>query len=307
MSVSEHGSVGPAASPVAPASDIRSLQFDTRSGLRLAADLYGAHHSRRVLLLHGSGQTRHSWKGTAARLGHEGFQAVNLDLRGHGESGWALDGDYSIDAFLADIHDVLAQLPNLPTAVIGASLGGIVGCTYVAEGFSPAMDALVLVDIVPSVSMEGGSRVLGFMSSRLDGFGSVEEAAEAIAAYLPHRKRPPDFSSLAKNLRGRSDGRLHWHWDPAFLKYQVETDPELILGRMQRGLGHISAPTLLVAGGNSELVKPDGIRQFLDSMPGADFALIDQAAHMVAGDRNDQFSSAIVSFLSRKMMSAVSQ
>src|ERR1700737_1047985 len=117
-------------------------------GIELAADVEGPWHGPAVMLLHGGGQTRHAWKGTGGVLAHEGFFTVSVDLRGHGESDWAPDGNYSLDAYAADINAVVEQLGR-PVALVGASLGGL--SSLLALGETPDLDAtaLVLVDVTP--------------------------------------------------------------------------------------------------------------------------------------------------------------
>src|SRR3546814_227419 len=64
-------------------------------GLELAADAFGDPSAPPVLFFHGGGQSRRSWRGSAARIAQAGYYALTFDLRGHGESGWATDGDRS--------------------------------------------------------------------------------------------------------------------------------------------------------------------------------------------------------------------
>ncbi len=54
------------------------------------------------------------------------------------------------------------------------------------------------------------------MTAFPDGFGSLEQAADSIATYLPQRRREPGKSpdSLRELLREGADGRWRWHWDP---------------------------------------------------------------------------------------------
>ncbi len=198
------------------AGEARPAALHGEGGLRLVADAWGDPSDPPVLLLHGGGQTRHSWGGTAAALAADGWYALALDLRGHGESEWAKDGDYSFDGFVADLHQVLAGLAGRPV-LVGASLGGITSLLAEGESREPVAQALVLVDVVPSLDREGVGRILAFMSDRPDGFASLDEAADAIAEHLPHRPRPTDLSGLRKNLRLHGDGRYRWHWDPRFL------------------------------------------------------------------------------------------
>jgi pimeloyl-ACP methyl ester carboxylesterase len=93
-------------------------------GVSLAGDEFAADSPVGVaLLLRGGGQTRHSWKATAARLSRAGWTAVTLDSRGHGDSGWAPDGDYSMDALTSDLLAVATHYDD--PVLIGASLGGL--------------------------------------------------------------------------------------------------------------------------------------------------------------------------------------
>ena len=170
-----------------------------------------------VVLAHGGGQTRHSWASTATRLAESGWKTIALDLRGHGESQWAADGDYQIQRFAEDLVAVSAGLPDKP-ALIGASLGGMAGMmveTVVAPG---TFRSLTLVDIIPNSDPAGVAKIMGFMAANLDhGFENLEAAADSIAAYLPRRTRPSDLTGLRKNLRLGQDGRYRWHWDPRFV------------------------------------------------------------------------------------------
>jgi len=263
----------------------RRLTFRVEDGLELVADAHGDPSAPPVLLLHGGGQTRRAWGGTAAALAERGFHAVALDLRGHGESDWAPDGDYTVDAFAADVRAVAARLGGRP-ALIGASLGGLAALIAEGEAATPGASAVVLVDITPRVQPEGVDRIVTFMTSHPDGFATLEEAAEAVAAYVPHRPRPKDVAGLGKNLRLGADGRYRWHWDP-----------RLMTG--ERRIGGSRVPTLLVRGRMSDVVAEEDARHFLALVPHARYVDVSDAGHMVAGDRNDQFTAAVVEFLAR--------
>jgi len=264
--------------------------------LVLAADAWGDPSDRPVLLLHGGGQTRHAWGGTAAALAREGWYAVALDLRGHGDSGWDARGDYSVDAFVADLRAVLGQLPERPV-LVGASLGGITALLAEAESETSISRALVLVDIAVRIEPEGALRIISFMQARPEGFASLDEAADAVAAYLPHRERPSDLSGLAKNLRRGADGRWRWHWDPRFLEPGHGPRPGQQGDRMEAAARRLRVPTLLVRGRLSDLLSEQGARHFLELAPLARFVDVSGAGHMVAGDRNDRFTDAVLGFL----------
>lgn len=260
-----------------------------------------------VLLLHGGGQTRHSWDEAAARLAARGHVAYAVDQRGHGESDWIADGAYAFADYAADavaLARAVSEAHGQRPILVGASLGGIAGLMAEGETAAPADDgvlsALVLVDIVPRMDPAGVERIQGFMGARMvKGFASVEEAADAIAAYLPHRARPKSLDGLAKNLRRHADGRLRWHWDPRFIDgpRTINTDRDTLLTRWEVATRRLRVPTLLIRGGRSELVNEADARAFLDLVPHARFADVSDAGHMVAGDRNDVFVDAVMTFL----------
>ena len=282
-----------------------SRTFHGAQGNRLVGSEMGP-AGRPVLLLHGGGQTRHAWSRTARALAERGWHAVALDQRGHGDSEWVPDQAYSFRNFAADAAVVaqrIAQEQGAQPIAIGASLGGIASLLALGEPGEPVFAGLILVDIVPKMDPHGVAHVQGFMRARAaGGFGTIEEAADAVAAYLPHRPKPTSLDGLKKNLRLHPDGRWRWHWDPAFLDgpRSVNADWDEIEGLLLAATRSLPVPALLVRGGSSELVSPEAAREFLTMAPDAEYADVADARHMVAGDRNDAFATAILDFLSKR-------
>lgn len=273
----------------------RAVAYTGAAGVALVGDVWGDLQAPPVLLLHGGGQTRHAWAETAAALAKEGWCALALDQRGHGESDWAEDGDYTIDAFASDVRAVAAELSQ-PPVLVGASLGGMAGLITHGE-MNQSLAALVLVDITPRMELDGVQRIASFMIAHLDGFASIDEAADAIGNYLPHRPRPTDLAGLAKNLRLRADGRYYWHWDPGFLLGSRSVASSRNPQRLFEAARSIVAPTLLVRGKQSDMVSEAGAAEFLEAVPHARYVDVSNAAHMVVGDRNHVFSAAVIEFL----------
>jgi len=287
-----------------PAVSLRAAGFVGRDGNLLAAEMAGPASAQPVILLHGGGQTRHAWAGTALRLAEAGYLAIALDARGHGDSQWAADGDYSADALAADLACVRASL-HAPPALVGASMGGLTSLLAIGEGPPDFACALVLVDIATRLEPDGVARVLDFMRAHTGGFASLEEAAEAVAAYNPHRKAR-STAGLQKNLRHREDGRWYWHWDPRFLDHAARSRAGEALVQQERreqAARRVAVPTLLVRGGSSDVVSAEGARELQQLIPHAELFDVQGAGHMVAGDRNDVFSNAVIDFLRRKLPS----
>jgi pimeloyl-ACP methyl ester carboxylesterase len=288
-------------------------EFTGANGNRLVGDVFGDNRPEAmgpaVMLLHGGGQTRHAWRTTAAELAQRGFTAYAIDQRGHGDSEWVADGAYLFPNFASDVKAVADQLTRRhggkPVA-IGASMGGIASMLAEGESFRDTgehvISSLVLVDITPRVDYEGVSKVQGFMRAHAqDGFATIEEAADAVAQYLPHRPRPKSNEGLKKNLRLGPDGRWRWHWDPRFMQGRQSFDPDRkkLEASMLDAARNIKVPALLVRGGSSELVQEAHAKEFLEIVPHAEYVDVGGARHMVAGDANDHFSTAVIDFLTR--------
>jgi non-heme chloroperoxidase len=271
--------------------------FTFASGdLALAGDRRPGDGSRPPLVfLHGGGQTRHSWDRTADRMAAEGWETITLDARGHGDSDWAKDGDYRIDAFVGDVVAFLGTLDR-PAVMIGASLGGITSLTVAGE-HPELVAALVLVDVVIRVEPRGVERIRDFMTARPEGFATLEEVADAVAAYNPNRPRPRNLEGLRKNVRQAEDGRWYWHWDPVFMSIPDEPQRLVRQERLKAAAKRLVAPTLIVRGMRSDIVSDEGLEDMRRRVPGARVVEVGAAGHMVAGDDNDVFAGALADFL----------
>ena len=277
----------------------RTVAIAVSNGMRIAADEWPG-DGPSVVLAHGGGQTRHSWGGTAAVLSSHGHRVLSVDLRGHGDSAWDPEGDYSMSAYRDDALAV-AEWIGGPVAWVGASLGGMTGL-HAVDAAPDRFSALILVDITPRPAAAGVSRILEFMAKNaLDGFATLDDAADAITAYQPHRPRPTDLSGLAKNLRLGDDGRWRWHWDPAFLDPRTDGTSEHARdahhGELEAIARRLTLPMLLIRGKLSDLVTDAEVAEFRQMVPHAEYVDVAGAAHMIAGDKNDVFTDAVVQFL----------
>lgn len=288
--------------------------FVGAEGNRLVASVEGTGRGRPpVLLVHGGGQTRYAWRGTARSLAAAGFVTYALDQRGHGESDWAPSQAYAFTDFAADLTAVVREIEarhGERPVVVGASLGGVSALLAETASGNDLVAAIVLVDVTPRMDREGVAKVHGFMGARLhEGFASLDEAADSISAYLPERKRPKSLAGLRKNLRRDPDGRYRWHWDPNFIDgpRSVGQDRDATEAQLLAACRELKVPALLVRGRQSELVSEELAREFLDLVPHAEFVDVSGAGHMVAGDRNDAFTDAVGDFLNRLALKAAAE
>lgn len=270
--------------------------WDGVGGVRLAGDSWGNPKGPLVLLQHGGGQTRHAWRNVGEILGAAGYHAVAFDARGHGDSDWAPDGLYGQDVMVRDLQLVNQALGGRRPVLVGASMGGGTSLVAVGEDHIDAT-ALIMVDIAPRIEPDGVAHIKAFMAQKPEGFASLEDVAAAIASYQPQRKRSVNLAGLAKNVRLGEDGRYHWHWDPRFMT--LTRDLNKRQQRLEACARQLTLPTMLVRGGLSDVLSEAGAQEFLKLCPHGEYVNVSDASHMVAGDRNDVFGSAVIDFLNR--------
>jgi pimeloyl-ACP methyl ester carboxylesterase len=265
-------------------------------GVDLAADAYGDPAAPPVCFFHGGGQSRRAWARTARRIAAAGYYGLTFDLRGHGDSGWALDGDYLLDAYGRDVECVLAALGR-PAALVGASRGG----QAVLLGGSSHLDRvrlIMLADVAPRMNDRGIDQIREFFRASDAGFASLEEAAAALHRHLG-QPRQADASRLARSMR-KQDGRLFWHWDPR------STAPEFLHPRsegeaLQAAASRVSVPVVVVKAELSDILTEDSIRHFQSLTPQLQVELAPGVGHMFTGDHNDAFSDRLLRHLADHM------
>ncbi|HZE66420.1 MAG TPA: alpha/beta hydrolase [Sporichthyaceae bacterium] len=266
-------------------------------GLTLTVEAAGPEDGPQVLLVHGGGQTRGSWGSALDALAGRGFCAVALDQRGHGESDWSPDADYEPRDFGADLVALVPALGRRPVVLVGASMGGWASMLATPR-LTGVVSGLVLVDVVPRLRLEGTERIVEFMRSAPDGFPDIEAAADAVAAYLPHRPRPALTHGLRRNLRERPDGRLVWHWDPKMV-HGRGWDVHARQLEVEAAVRQITVPILLVRGVLSDVVDDEGIVLMRELAPQLQVTDIAGAAHTAAADNNDAFVSTVTDFVTQ--------
>ena len=282
-----------------PAPTVSELRLDG-AGLALAGSRHhgrpGADASPSVLYAHGFGQTRRAWAATASILAAHGHAGLAYDARGHGDSGFNADDDpYTGHQFTDDLIVLAGELPR-PPVLVAASMGGLFG--LLAEARWPGLfRAMVLVDITPRWESAGLERILAFMTAFPEGFASLEQAAESIAAYLPHR-RPRGAGSGARRglLRQAADGRWRWHWDRRLVD-ELARDSHRHQDDIATATRAVRCPLLLVSGGRSDLVSARTVADFLELAPHARHVQLPEATHMLAGDDNDLFTATVLQYL----------
>lgn len=280
---------------------VSTARFQGANGHRLSGDLIGPESENFVVLTHGGGQTRHSWGTTARTLAARGYRVLSLDLRGHGDSDWSAQRHYSIEHHADDIAAVIKSVTPGPVILVGASLGGLASLLVTGSLEPKKVSALILVDVAIHVRADGAKRIMDFMHRHVDGFKTLEEAADAISAYRPEQPHRKDLSGLRKNLRVRN-GHYFWHWDPAMLSRPSEDGvPVMPKEELQEAAKSITVPTLLVRGQRSDVIDEEGENALRKFIPQLETTSVRDAGHMVVGDNNAVFEKKILDFLKRML------
>ncbi|SDQ40322.1 Pimeloyl-ACP methyl ester carboxylesterase [Pseudoxanthomonas sp. CF385] len=248
-----------------------------------------------LIYAHGFGQTRGAWNRTGQAMAAHGYPGLAYDARGHGDSDRnAADQPYTGDQFADDLIVVAGEQPE-PPVLVGASMGGLFG--LIAESRWPGLfRAMVLVDITPRWEHAGLQRILAFMTAFPDGFDSLEQAADAIAAYQPQRRTRKSPDDLRELLREGADGRWRWHWDPRLVD-ELARDSAQHQDAIAEAARRVQCPVLLISGGRSDLVSEKTVEEFKLLVPHARHVHLPQATHMVAGDDNDAFTATVLEYL----------
>lgn len=237
------------------------VEYRGVAGVRLEAEVIGAHNDPAVLLLHGAGQTRAVWNSIADALQKAGRRVISLDLRGHGGSEWPEDGRYDFETLVEDLRAVLAQMETRPV-VVASTLGGWIASAALERDAALLAAGLVLVDLPvkvdPQVSQKIGDR--------------LREAA----ALAPGQAQ----------------------WDVRMLG---AFDTGAMTERLEGVAGHIGLPTLYVRGAMSELVSRADAAAFVAQLPDGELVEVENAALVVTEDRIDALNGHLIEFLERRV------
>jgi pimeloyl-ACP methyl ester carboxylesterase len=270
-------------------------------GIRLAADFLGPDDGAPVLLLHGSGQRRHSWREVPRRIAASGRRSINVDLRGHGDSDRAPDGRYGWPQLSDDVAALLAAIG--PAVVVGASAGAKAAMMAASQGESAARTAaLVMVDAVPRTTEGGSPFGPALKNPPPEGYESPAAAAEAVAA---NRNQPVTAEAarrIERSLRQDAHGRWHWHWDTRFFDSSQSLAASQSYEMLEVAAARVTAPTLLVRGEKSPMVSPEGFAKLHALIPHAEAVVIAGAGHQVASDANAALCDALIDFFDRNRL-----
>ena len=267
------------------------------NGLRFHYLDWGNWNNPSVLLLHGFAQTCHSWDFISLSLS-EKFHVIALDQRGHGDTEWATDADYTASAYQNDIHAVVETLGLTNVVLIGLSMGGRNAFTY-ASAHPEKIKALIIVDSAPDTRSAGISNITRFVQQD-DELDSIDEFVERIRKYNTRRPIEQIKGSIRHNVKQLANGKWTWKYDRR-LRTDRQSAP-LVRGQADRLWSYIESlqcPTLVVRGGQSDVVTQNTATEMVRRIPNGSLATVDGAGHLVMGDNPAGFERAVSAFLAK--------
>lgn len=267
------------------------LHFDG-DGVRVAASAWGNPGHPPVCFFHGGGQSRRAWAAAARAVGEAGYFGLTFDLRGHGDSDWARNGDYDLDAYARDVERLIGQLHGAIT-LVGASRGGQAALVGGAR-HQQRIKLVMLADVSPRTQTDGVDAIRQFLRSSLSGFAHVDEAADALAVYLG-QPRIANAAGLRKAMREKG-GRLFWHWDPRTAALEFISPPSE-QAAMEQAAQTFHRPLVLVRAEHASLVTDEGVEAFRVLAPQLIVERASGTHHMFTGDQNDIFAARLLHHL----------
>lgn len=279
-----------------------TAQFTDRyvhaNGLRFHYLDWGNPEKPPMVLLHGVGQTCHTWDLFAAAMSPH-FHVMAFDQRGHGDTDWAPDKDYSRAAMVRDALAFTGALGLDRFFLIGMSMGGANSLSFTAQ-YPEKVEALVVVDIGPRVESKGVQHIRDFMATYRE-FESLDEAVEAIHRFNP--RRPLEIIrrfTVVYNLKQLPNGKWTWKYDPYFSQGHRPLDLKKMQEELAADVARIRCPTLVVKGAESDVFSLEGAKALQEAIPGAEFALVPGAGHSVMGDNPPGFEAVVRAFYHKR-------
>ncbi len=262
-------------------------------GLKFHYVEWGAPSLPALLCLHGITQTAHSWDEVAADLASD-CHVLCFDQRGHGDSDWAPDGDYSRQTQAADLDALSDALALPPFILAGMSMGGINAITFAAR-HPEKVRALIVVDVSPEVQARGVEHIRSFIQAP-DELDRFEEFVERAHQFNPRRSLDNIRSRLSHNLKQLPNGKWTWKYDKALRSAERGFQASALLN-LWDDVHAIGCPTLIIKGGESDILSAESAAKLQAAIPHSRLAVVAGAGHSVMGDNPSGFVAAVRGFL----------
>ncbi|MBV9828786.1 MAG: alpha/beta hydrolase [Alphaproteobacteria bacterium] len=247
-----------------------------------------------IVFLHGGALNAHTWDLVCLAL-RDQYHCIALDQRGHGDSDWSEEGDYSMNAQLGDTKGFVDKLGLDKFILVGMSLGAINSLAF-AVNHPERLEALVIIDAGPEMRRPGSSRIRDFVNGVAETV-TIEAIIEKALEFNPRRDPKILRRSLMHALRQQPDGTWRWKYDRRRFRVLDQEKHRSERAALADGLDNIKCPTLIVRGGESDVFhEEDGIK-LAARLPNGKFVTVPRAGHTVQGDNPKDLVAELQRFL----------
>ena len=255
---------------------------------------WGAPEAPTIVLLHGGHQSAHSWDLVSLHLAQK-YRVLALDQRGHGDSEWARDWDYSNNTMALDAEAFIRTMGLEKPVVMAHSMGGR-NALLLAKNAPDFMRGLVIVDVGPEVSEKGREIISSFVRKNQE-FDDLEHFVRNVRKYDPYRSREHIERTVKYNMIQRIDGKFVSKCDSnprrAGAAPQTAQNDNVSLEEA----GGFDFPVLIVRGETSNILEPDAAERFRDALPQGRLVTVPECGHNVHSQNTHGFIEAVGPFL----------
>lgn len=257
---------------------------------------WGSPESPTIVLLHGGHQSAHSWDLVSLHLA-QNYHVLALDQRGHGDSEWARDWDYSNNTMALDAEAFIRAMGLEKPIVMAHSMGGR-NSLLLARNAPDIMRGLAIVDVGPEVSERGRKVISSFVRENQE-FDNLEHFVENVRKYDPYRSREHIERTVKYNMIERVDGKYVSKCDSnprrAGAQAQQSQQDNVTLEQAKS----FDFPVLIIRGETSNILEPDAAVRFRDALPKGELVEVPNCGHNVHSQNTQGFIAAIGPFLEK--------
>ncbi len=274
--------------------------------LRLHYVDWGNSSAPPLVLVHGRQDHCRSWDWVAQQL-RQDFHLIALDLRGHGDSDWSTDGNYSLAYHVYDLNELIRQLDLAPVTIICHSMGGNVGLRWC--GLYPQLVRRVIAieglgpptQVIEEYSSKSfAQRMTDWISEKQQieqrithRYTAIADATQRMQAANPRLSAAHAEHLTRHGLRRNEDETFSWKFDNMV---RLRSPHDLYTGQLESLWARITCPTLLLHGAESRNRNPleDGRARYFAN---AHVVGIPNAGHWLHHDQLDPFMAYAMQFL----------
>lgn len=269
-------------------------RYATINGLRMHYVEWGDAQATPIVCLHGLRAYGH-WFDELAVAVSDRYRVLAPDQRGRGETDWAADGDYTREAYVSDVEAFVETLQLGRFILIGHSMGGLNAIHYAARHPGRVL-ALSILDIGPEIDPTGMQRIRAELGETPAGFDSWQAAKAFLKMRHPKASEENRQTRLTWMLKEGADGRIAWRIDQAIFDPNLKPDDPQQTWDL---LSQIRCPTLILRGGESDVLGVDTCQKMLTRIPDGRWVEIPGAGHMVIEDNPEACNAALLDFFNR--------